>query len=162
MFHDFVPDPSLYALFVPYDAQFKGDMGFVRNANRYILRNYRLTMPACVSRIAAYLPDPAELVTPAVTNPLLQPATTIQSRAIRLGLNTPTLERPYGYDAVAAINNYHAPDLSTTSGIFNWHVNTFVMKQNNASTPHRTPDLTNALNDVSLTSTSAVVARVEI
>ena len=111
MLHDFVPDPSLYTLFVPMDAQFEGNMGFVRNALTSIY--YRLTMPAGTSRIAAYLPDPAEPVTPAVTNPLLQPATTIQSRAIRLALNTPTVQRPYGYYAGAPINNYQAPDLST-------------------------------------------------
>ena len=37
--HDFVPDPSLYALFIPMDAHFEGNMGFVRNicSNRYII-----------------------------------------------------------------------------------------------------------------------------
>ena len=132
-------------------------MGFVRNAltGKY----YRLTVPAGASRIAAYLPNPAEPGTPVVTNPLLQPSTTIQSRAIRLPLNTPALEGPYGYDAVAAINKYQAPDLRTTSGIFNWCVNTFVIRQNNADIPHRTPDLTNDLNDVPLTLTSTLVAR---
>ena len=118
----------MYALFVPMDAQFEGNMRFVRNDVTGIY--YRLTAGA--SRIAAYLPDPAEPVILAVTNPLLQPTTTIQSRAIRLALNTPTLGRLYGYAAVAAINNCQAPDLSTTSGIFNWCVNTFVIRQNNA------------------------------
>ena len=71
----FFPNPSLYALFIHMDAQFEGNMGFVRNAltGKY----YRLTMHAGASRIAAYLPNPAEPGTPVVTNPLLQPSTTI-------------------------------------------------------------------------------------
>ena len=60
---------------------------------------------------------------------------------------------------MAAVNNYQAPDLSTTSGIFNWCVNTFVIRQNSAATPHRTPAIMNALNDVPLTTTSILVAR---
>ena len=56
--HDFVPHPSLSALFIPMDAQFEGNMGFVRNALTGIY--YRLTMPAGAFRIAANLSDPAE------------------------------------------------------------------------------------------------------
>ena len=78
---------------------------------------------------------------------------------MRLATTTPTVDRPHGYDAVAAINNFQAPDLSTTSGIFNWCVNTFVVRQNVAALPHRTPDFINALNDIPIDAETPLVQR---
>ena len=104
----------------------RGGFG-VRNALTGLY--YRLTMPTGVSRIAAYVNDPATPATPAVTNHILQPTVTANSIRVRWAQLNPLPERPYGYDAVAAINDFQAPDLSTTSGIFNWCINTFVRRQ---------------------------------
>ena len=155
--NDFVPDPILYNIFRSVEVLPEGNLGYVRNGLTGLY--YRLTMPAGISRIAAYVDDPATPATPAITNPLLEPAVTANNIRVRWEQLHPTPERPYGYDAVAAINNFQAPDLSTTSGIFNWCINTFVVRQNNAATPHRTPDVVNAPNNVPLTATSTLVAR---
>ena len=109
--------------------------------------------------MAAYTPDPNSPVTPNVTNPLLQPVVTAQGVRVRVAATTPTVVRPYGYDAVAAINNFQAPNLSTTSGIFNWCVNTFVVRQNVAATPHRQPVLTDGFEYIPLIPESPLVSR---
>ena len=53
-------------------------------------------------------------------NPLFQPTVTANLITARLGVMSLSPARSYGYDAVASIDDYQAPDLSTTFGIFNW------------------------------------------
>ena len=65
----FVPDPILYNIFRSVEILPEGNLGYVRNGLTGLY--YRLTMPAGISRIAAYVDDPATPATPAVTNPLL-------------------------------------------------------------------------------------------
>ena len=146
MLNDFVPDPTLYQIFSPLDVIPEGNLGYIRNTVTGLY--YRLTVPSIATRIAPFVADANSPATPNVTNPLLQPAVTARGVSVRLATTTPTVDRPHGYTAVAAINNFQAPDLSATSGIFNWCVNTFVVRQNVAALPHRTPDLINALNDI--------------
>ena len=81
---------------------------YVRNALTGLY--YRLTMPTGVSRIAAYVADPSSSDIPGVTNPLLPSIVSLNLTRARLAEATPTVERPYGYDAVAAVNNYQAPE----------------------------------------------------
>ena len=94
-------------------------MGYLRVALTGLY--YRLTLPTGVSRIVAYVAaDPSAPDTPGFTNPLLPDILSLNLTRVRLAAATPTIEIPYGYDAVAAVNDYKAPGLTTTSGIFNW------------------------------------------
>ena len=55
--NDFVPDPILYNIFRSVEVLPEGNLGYVRNGLTGLY--YRLTMPAGISRIAAYVDDPA-------------------------------------------------------------------------------------------------------
>ena len=96
--NDFVPDPILYNTF--------------RSGKPRLY--YRLTVPTGISIIIPYVDDN----TPAVTNPLLQPAVSADNIRVRLEQMNPKPAFPYiyGYDAVAAFNDFQAPDLSKLLG----------------------------------------------
>ena len=56
--NDFVPDPILYNIFRNVEILPEGNLGYVRNGLTGLY--YRLTMPAGISRIAAYVDDPGD------------------------------------------------------------------------------------------------------